>query len=160
MGVFSVIAMFVIMIYIVLMLIVLAAAVLTIIGQWKIFAKAGRPGWAAIVPFYSSYILYDIGNLPTALVSVNISAFVLGVIQMCLSSAMVFLNINVMPIMIFSSLCTCASIACFILSLFANMNIAKKFGKSAGYGVGMTFLPFIFDLMLGCDKNATYSENI
>ena len=30
-----------------------------------------------------------------------------------------------------------------------NINLAKGFGKSAGYGIGMTFLPFIFKLILG-----------
>ena len=25
-------------------------------GFWKVFAKAGQPGWAAIVPIYNVYI--------------------------------------------------------------------------------------------------------
>jgi hypothetical protein len=31
-----------------------------IVVMWKIFAKANQPGWAAIVPFYNSYVLFDI----------------------------------------------------------------------------------------------------
>jgi len=27
------------------------------IGMWKIFVKAGQPGWAAIIPFYNFYVL-------------------------------------------------------------------------------------------------------
>lgn len=27
---------------------------------WKVFVKAGQPGWAAIVPIYNSYILQEI----------------------------------------------------------------------------------------------------
>ena len=41
-------------------LIALAVSVITIIGMWKIFVKAGKPGWAAIVPFYNMYILFEI----------------------------------------------------------------------------------------------------
>ncbi len=41
-------------------IIVLAITVLTIIACWKVFTKAGKPGWACIVPFYSQYCLFDI----------------------------------------------------------------------------------------------------
>ena len=38
----------------------IAVAVLTIIALWKIFVKAGEPGWAAIIPFYNAYVLFKI----------------------------------------------------------------------------------------------------
>jgi hypothetical protein len=38
----------------------LAVAVLAIIGMWKVFEKAGEPGWAAIIPFYNAYVLFKI----------------------------------------------------------------------------------------------------
>ncbi len=41
-------------------IVVLAIGVINIIGMWKMFAKAGKPGWAAIVPFYNMYCLFDI----------------------------------------------------------------------------------------------------
>lgn len=28
--------------------------------MWKIFQKAGKPGWASLIPFYSNYQLFDI----------------------------------------------------------------------------------------------------
>ena len=34
--------------------------ILSIIGMWKIFEKAGREGWKAIIPFYNLYVLFDI----------------------------------------------------------------------------------------------------
>lgn len=36
-----------------------------------------------------------------------------------------------------------------VLSFIANIELAKKFGKSAGFGVGMTLLGFIFYPILG-----------
>ena len=39
------------------MLIGLILAVIQLIGKWKIFKKAGRKGWEAIIPLYSTWIL-------------------------------------------------------------------------------------------------------
>lgn len=35
-----------------------------IAGMWKIFVKAGQPGWAAIVPIYNYYVLTQIVGRP------------------------------------------------------------------------------------------------
>jgi uncharacterized membrane protein YhaH (DUF805 family) len=45
-------------------LIFLAIFVFLIAAMWKIFEKAGQPGWAAIVPIYNSYILLKIVGKP------------------------------------------------------------------------------------------------
>ena len=45
-------------------LIGLVVAVLAIIGMWKVFTKAGKPGWAAIIPFYNLYILLKVAGRP------------------------------------------------------------------------------------------------
>lgn len=29
--------------------------ILQVVAYWKIFEKAGEPGWKAIVPFYNTY---------------------------------------------------------------------------------------------------------
>jgi len=46
------------------MLFWLAAAVVVIIGGWKMFEKAGHPGWAILIPFYNAYILLKIAGRP------------------------------------------------------------------------------------------------
>ncbi len=33
-------------------------AILLIVAYWKIFQKAGEPGWKSIIPLYSSYTMY------------------------------------------------------------------------------------------------------
>ena len=35
----------------------LVLVIIAIIAQWKIFQKAGREGWKAIIPFYNMYVL-------------------------------------------------------------------------------------------------------
>jgi hypothetical protein len=43
--------------FIVFLLFVLAVSILVIAGCWKVFTKAGQPGWAAIIPIYNLYVL-------------------------------------------------------------------------------------------------------
>ncbi|MGQ0739469.1 MAG: DUF5684 domain-containing protein [Bacteroidota bacterium] len=33
-------------------------------AQWRVYAKAGQPGWAAIIPIYNIYIMTKIGGKP------------------------------------------------------------------------------------------------
>ena len=49
---------------IVLIVIVLAVMIFMIAAMWKIYEKAGQPGWAAIVPFYNLYVLLKIVGKP------------------------------------------------------------------------------------------------
>jgi len=43
-----------------MMFLSLAIGIVAIIALWKIFEKAGEPGWAAIIPFYNLYVLFKI----------------------------------------------------------------------------------------------------
>jgi len=45
-------------------LIYLAVIVLIIAGMWKVFVKAGKPGWACIVPIYNIIVLLEIAGRP------------------------------------------------------------------------------------------------
>lgn len=46
------------------MLIGLAFIVLMIASVWKVFTKAGQPGWAAIIPIYNVIVLLKIIGKP------------------------------------------------------------------------------------------------
>lgn len=45
-------------------LFILSIAVLAVIASWKIYTKAGQPGWASIVPIYNLIILLEIVRKP------------------------------------------------------------------------------------------------
>ena len=96
------------------LIIPLAIIVLTFAILWKVFVKAGQPGWAAIVPFYNHYILV------TEICKKEILWFILGFIPIA--------NI----------------IALWVIT----QEVAKKFGKSEGFGVGLFFLAPIFYAIL------------
>ena len=94
-------------------LIYLAILVLIIASMWKIYSKAGEPGWAAIVPIYNIVVLLKIVGRP-------IWWIVLFLIP----------------------------IVSIIVSFIVMIDLAKAFGKGAGFGIGAVFLPFIFLPML------------
>jgi Family of unknown function (DUF5684) len=102
------------------LVVVLVIAVITIIGMWKVFEKAGQPGWAAIVPFYNMYILNS---------------------EIAKKEPMWFILYIVGAVI-------CGPLA-LIAIIVINLAVAEKFGKGAGYGIGLSFLPFIFYPMLG-----------
>ena len=49
---------------IIMFLVYAVIIVVMIAGLWKIFVKAGKPGWAAIVPIYNVIILLEIVGRP------------------------------------------------------------------------------------------------
>jgi hypothetical protein len=46
------------------MIVMLVIAVFFIACQWKIFTKAGKPGWACIIPIYGTIVFLDIAGKP------------------------------------------------------------------------------------------------
>jgi uncharacterized membrane protein YhaH (DUF805 family) len=40
----------------------LVIVVPTIAGIWKTFEKAGKPGWAALIPFYNTFVLTEVAR--------------------------------------------------------------------------------------------------
>jgi hypothetical protein len=86
----------------------------TFAGMWKTFQKAGKPGWACIVPIYNMIVLVEIAEKPMWWVAMMFVPF-----------------------------------ANVIFMIMAYNEVAKKFGKEAGFTVGLIFLPFIFWPILG-----------
>jgi hypothetical protein len=47
-----------------IMVIPTALAVLYLVSVWKVFEKAGHPGWACLIPIYNVYIVLQIAGKP------------------------------------------------------------------------------------------------
>lgn len=92
----------------------LAILVFMIASIWKIYTKAGQPGWASIVPIYNLYVLTQVVGRPAWWVVLFFIPFV-----------------N------------------FIAAIILYIDLAKSFGKGAGFGLGLVFLGFIFMPILG-----------
>jgi len=48
----------------ILIIFYLAIVIFLIAAMWKVYEKAGRPGWEAIIPIYNMYILLKIVGKP------------------------------------------------------------------------------------------------
>ena len=95
---------------------IIASVVLTLVMlviQWKIFTKAGKPGWACIIPIYNLWVMYEI---------------VCG-----RGTAMFRLLIPIYNI---------------YWAIKTQIKMAHAYGKSTGFGVGLIFLPLIFEAIL------------
>lgn len=46
------------------LIIYLGLLLLLIAGMWKVFTKAGKPGWASIIPIYNFIVLVEIVGRP------------------------------------------------------------------------------------------------
>jgi hypothetical protein len=61
----------------------LAIMIVCIAAAWKVFEKAGKPGWAAIVPIYNVIVLLDIVGKPMwwiLLMFIPFVNFIVGII--------------------------------------------------------------------------------
>jgi len=68
-----------------------AVLIVVIAGMWKMYAKAGKPGWACLVPIYSTIVLLEIVGRPIwwivlmLIPVVNIVVFIIVLIDLAKS---------------------------------------------------------------------------
>lgn len=41
------------------------------VSMWKIFTKAGKAGWASLIPFYNTIVMLEVGKLPIWFIVLN-----------------------------------------------------------------------------------------
>jgi hypothetical protein len=81
-----------------MMIVMLAIVALFIVGLWRVFVKAGQPGWAVLIPIYNAYILLKIAGRPgwwlllfmIPLVNIVIAALVAIDIAKCFGQSAAF----------------------------------------------------------------------
>lgn len=66
--------------FIIFFTIFLAIIAFMIVAQWKLFKKAGRNGWEAIVPIYNGYVLFEICGYPGWYIFLSFIPFVGSII--------------------------------------------------------------------------------
>ena len=92
----------------------IAIIVAIIAGFWKVFVKAGKPGWAAIIPIYNAIVLLEIAGKPLWWIIL----FFIPIVNI-------------------------------VVAVLVGISVAKKFGKSDAFGIGLGLLGFIFFPILG-----------
>ena len=123
-------------------------AVLTIIGTYHIFKKAGDKGWKAIIPFYNGYTLYKhIWNVKSFWI-------MLAATIMCGACSEICKNIS-SPIAIFlvAILGIAAGITAIVYRIKEVQKLAHAFGHKGWFTVGLFFFGPIFMMILGLGKS-------
>ena len=104
--------------------------IVTLIGMWKVFTKAGEPGWAVLVPIYNLIVLLRIAGLPWYWVFTPL--------------------IVVIPLL--------GAIAYLVWIVWVHHRISTRFGQGVGFTIGLTLLGPIFWLILGFGSSKYVGE--
>jgi len=123
----------------------LCIAVLMIISSWCIFKKAGTGGWKALIPVYSDYTFYKIAWKGKYFFLMLFFA-ILGSTAISLSEQLPEYAVILYVVGII------LNIIAIIIDIKSIVKLAKIFGKSGGFAVGIIFLPVIFLPILGFGK--------
>ena len=100
----------------------LVFSIAAIVGLWKVFKKAGRGGWEAIIPVYNNWVLFEITGYPGW---ISLLALVPWI----------------------------GAVVILVFNILAKIRLARAFGKSDGFAVGLIFLEPVFYNILGFDKS-------
>lgn len=128
---------------IIVILLLIALVVFYIIAEVKLFKKAGKAGWEAIVPFYNNWVYVEISGLEwywfLLLIATTLASFLFG---------------NN------SAITSIASLATIFGSFVCNYNLAKKFHKEVSFAILMTIFPVVMVPLVAFSKDYVYDANV
>ena len=128
----------------VVFLIILAILILLIIATCKMYIKAGKKGWQAIIPYYNSWVLTEIAGLNWWWFFVVVASGIVGIVFG-----------NSIP-----GLKTVAYLATLFGTFNCNYNIAKKLHKDTAFAVLMTIFPVIMIPIVAFSKSYQFDHNV
>lgn len=108
----------------------IAIGLVMLIGMWKVFTKAGQPGWAVLIPVYNFILLLRIAGLAWYWVFTPL--------------------IVLIPIL--------GAIAYLVWVVWVHHRISTNFGQGVGFTIGLTLLGPIFWLILGFGSSKYIAE--
>ncbi len=128
-----------------IVLLIVAFAVLLIVAEWRIFTKAGKPGWHSLIPYLSTYDLVEFSwNKRNAWIAVGLT-IAESVLSGMLSA---YGERNEVPPAGLEGLSSVVSLVYGIFMIVCIYKLSKSFGHGVGYTLGLIFLSPIFLLML------------
>ena len=107
-----------------------------VIAYWKIFTKAGQPGWKSIIPIYNQYTQFRISWKIPYMYWVWLACMVAGVILGSINGWIAYVG-------------GAASLAATIIGVIATVKLSKAYGHGVSFAIGLIFLGPIFMMILG-----------
>lgn len=138
----------------------LALAVISVIGMWKMFAKAGENDWGAIIPFYNKYLLFKMADMKNWYwaylagyciysISLIVAFFALLIAAVSSISSRSDYNKYFIAAAIAGVLLAVSCIFTFVLRIIKNIKLSKNFNLSGWWAVGLILIPAIFYMIIG-----------
>lgn len=97
------------------LLVWLVLAVVMVVSLWKVFVKAGRPGWVALVPVYNTWVLAEVVGRPGWW----------GLYPL----------LGVIPFL--------GGILALVVGVILSIDLAKSFGKDPAFAALLILLPIV-----------------
>ena len=119
--------------------------VISAIGYFKMFKKAGQRGWFAFIPLLRDFAMFKMAWTGKAFV---INTVLLAVFRLCGESESFLAGLAA----------AIAGIAMIVMQVKLLLRVAKSFGKGTGWALLLFFVPFVATLILGFGK-AEYLGN-
>ncbi len=149
----------------------IALAILSVIGLWKMYYKAGENEWGAIIPFYNKYLLFKISDMKNwywpylalsiiyfidliALFIFLFAAFAAGISghsdyemikEACGVAVLIFIVV---------------AILIFILTIARNIKLVQNFHLNGLWVVGLILLPGVFYMIIGCSGKIHFKDRL
>ena len=101
-----------------------------LVAGWKIFAKAGQPGWAVLIPIYNTIVFLRVVGLAWYWIF--------------------FPLVVLIPIL--------GMFAYLAWAIWLNHRLSVRFGQGVGFTIGLVLLPPIFWLILGFGSSKYVGE--
>ncbi len=132
--------------------------VLSVIGMWMTFRKAGRMGWLSIIPVVNTIVICLIGWQKVWPFIVEVVVGAIGVIMTLFGGLLAILTgfgmgVGTGPIIGLLVVGVVLMIIALIIYIMITHRLSKSFGHGAGYTVGLILIPLIMYLVLGFGKS-------
>ena len=144
----------------IIMIISIGFAVVHCIAMWKLYEKAGEPGWSAIVPVYNvmQQIKIATGNFKLAWIYLALYGgyFVLNTFSSFFLNFVTDSDEGTVAALAVSGLMMLISIPLAVLGGYTSYMFAKSYGKSQTFCILSIFFGGITVLIMGFDKSTQY----
>ena len=131
--------------------------VLQIIACWRMFEKAGEPGWKTLIPIYNNYIMFKIVDMKAWfwwMFGISVVFSIISAANGCTDTACT----STSPLLLFSAFVFL--IIAIVCEVIYSLRTSRAFGHGIGFAIGLFFFQPIFLMIIGYGKSKYNKKKI
>lgn len=138
----------------------LAWWILQIIACWRMFEKAGEPGWKAIIPIYNYYIMFKIVDMKGWFWATIILSIVYCIIMVAngYTGDTTNYNLGANPGVLITAIVYV--IFAIVVEIIYSIRTSRAFGHGGLFAAGLFFFQPIFQMIIGFGKSKYHKKAI